>query len=118
MQAGHRGLLGRLLAFQVEWGWGQGQVAPLPLAPWDIDFHLLMLCSGCPEILEVDQGGSLGAKKSNADLDFEIVDRAGECTPNLCSHPTSPGWAGRDRKEKAGIFRGAGETPQGRSREE
>uniref|UniRef100_A0AAA9STD9 Caspase recruitment domain-containing protein 14 n=1 Tax=Bos taurus TaxID=9913 RepID=A0AAA9STD9_BOVIN len=32
--------------------------------------------SGCPEILEVDQGGSLGAKKSNADLDFEIVDRA------------------------------------------
>ncbi|KAB0366947.1 hypothetical protein FD755_020271 [Muntiacus reevesi] len=34
------------------------------------------LSSGCPEILEVDQGGSLGAKKSNADLDFEIVDRA------------------------------------------
>uniref|UniRef100_A0A452G328 Caspase recruitment domain family member 14 n=1 Tax=Capra hircus TaxID=9925 RepID=A0A452G328_CAPHI len=32
--------------------------------------------SGCPEILEVDQGGSLGAKKSNADLDFEIVDRS------------------------------------------
>ncbi|XP_042112722.1 caspase recruitment domain-containing protein 14 isoform X1 [Ovis aries] len=32
--------------------------------------------SGCPEILEVDQGGSLGAKKSNADLDFEIVDQA------------------------------------------
>ncbi|XP_057571919.1 caspase recruitment domain-containing protein 14 isoform X3 [Hippopotamus amphibius kiboko] len=31
--------------------------------------------SGCPEILEVDQGGSLGAKKGDADLDYEIVDR-------------------------------------------
>lgn len=98
MQAGHRGLLGRLLAFQVEWGWGQGQVAPLPLAPWDIDFHLLMLCSSCPEILEVDQGGSLGAKKSNADLDFEIVDRAGECTPKPLQPPHQP-WLGWQRQE-------------------
>ncbi|XP_029068201.1 caspase recruitment domain-containing protein 14 [Monodon monoceros] len=32
--------------------------------------------SGCPETLEVDQGGSLAAKKGDADLDYEIVDRA------------------------------------------
>ncbi|KAB0395081.1 hypothetical protein E2I00_003442 [Balaenoptera physalus] len=32
--------------------------------------------SGCPKTLEVDQGGSLGAKKGDADLDYEIVDRA------------------------------------------
>lgn len=71
----------------------------LPVAPWDTDFHLLMLCSGCPEILEVDQGGSLGAKKSNADLDFEIVDRAGECTPKPLQPPHHP-WLGWQSQEE------------------
>uniref|UniRef100_A0A8C9CX59 Caspase recruitment domain family member 14 n=1 Tax=Phocoena sinus TaxID=42100 RepID=A0A8C9CX59_PHOSS len=49
-----------------------------PLAAhWDIGFHLLlMFFNGCPQTLEVDQGGSLGAKKGDADLDYEIVDRA------------------------------------------
>lgn len=32
--------------------------------------------SGCPDIPEVDQGGSPGAKAGDADLDYEIVDRA------------------------------------------
>ncbi|XP_074199972.1 caspase recruitment domain-containing protein 14 isoform X4 [Camelus bactrianus] len=32
--------------------------------------------SSCPEILEVDQGSCLGAKVDDADLDYEIVDRA------------------------------------------
>ena len=44
----------------------------------DTDFCLLMPCSGCPDIPEVDQGGSPGAKAGDADLDYEIVDRAGE----------------------------------------
>uniref|UniRef100_A0A8C3WYR1 Caspase recruitment domain family member 14 n=1 Tax=Catagonus wagneri TaxID=51154 RepID=A0A8C3WYR1_9CETA len=32
--------------------------------------------SGCPEIPEVDHGGSRSAKAGDADLDYEIVDRA------------------------------------------
>ncbi|XP_047613375.1 caspase recruitment domain-containing protein 14 isoform X2 [Phacochoerus africanus] len=32
--------------------------------------------SGCPDIPEVDQGGPPGAKAGDADLDYEIVDRA------------------------------------------
>lgn len=52
-----------------------------------------MFFSGCPKTLEVDQGGSLGAKKGDADLDYEIVDRAGEHTPQPLQPPHHP-WAG------------------------
>lgn len=38
-------------------------------------------CSGFSEILEGDWGGCPGAKAGDADLDYEIVDRAGECVP-------------------------------------
>ena len=57
---------------------------------------------GCPDILEVDQGGSLGAKKSNADLDFEIVDRAGECTPKPLQPPHHPwlGWQSQEGEDR------------------
>ena len=91
-----------------------------PLAAhWDIGFHLLlMLFSGCPKTLEVDQGGSLGAKKGDADLDYEIVDRAGEHTPQPLQPPHHP-WAGlavTGGEVKTGIFRESDETPQFLSR--
>lgn len=58
-----------------------------------------MFFNGCPQTLEVDQGGSLGAKKGDADLDYEIVDRAGEHTPPTSEATPPPlGWAGRARQ--------------------
>lgn len=53
---------------------------------------LLTLHSGFPEILEVDGGASLGGEAGDADLDYEIVDRAGERAPPPASAaPSSPG---------------------------
>lgn len=53
-----------------------------------------MLPSGYPEILPVDRAPSPGAKAGDADLDYEIVDRAGECTPpGPLQPPIPPGWA-------------------------
>lgn len=71
---------------------------------------LLMLCSSFPEILEVDGGTSLGAKAGDTDLDYEIVDRAGErASPSLCSTP-SPGLG---RRGKFGDLQGGPVSPQG-----
>lgn len=71
---------------------------------------LLMLCSSFPEILEVDGGTSLGAKAGDTDLDYEIVDRAGErASPSLCSTP-SPGLG---RRGKFGDLQEAQCLPRG-----
>lgn len=71
---------------------------------------LPMLSSGFPETLQVDQGPSPGAKAGDADLDYEIVDRAGECTPPGPVQPlTSPGLS-RRISEKTGVQGGRRET--------
>ena len=41
----------------------------------------LPLRSSFPETLEVDRGASPEPKAGDADLDYEIIDRAGECSP-------------------------------------
>lgn len=70
---------------------------------------LLTLCSGFPEILEVDGGASPGAKAGDTDLDYEILDRAGErASPQPLQHPLP--WAGQERA-RSGIFREATVSP-------
>lgn len=49
---------------------------------------LLMLCSDFRETLEEDQGSRLGAKTGDTDLDYEIVDRAGEHSTRRASAAT------------------------------
>lgn len=55
---------------------------------------LLTFVSGFLEILEVDGGASPGAKAGNAVLDYEVVDRPGECT----QLPVSPQLGHRARR--------------------
>lgn len=69
---------------------------------------LLMLCSSFPEILEVDGGTSLGAKAGDTDLDYEIVDRAGDAPPPASAAPPPLGWAGG---ASSGIFRRPSVSP-------
>uniref|UniRef100_A0A8C9JTB7 Caspase recruitment domain family member 14 n=1 Tax=Panthera tigris altaica TaxID=74533 RepID=A0A8C9JTB7_PANTA len=49
--------------------------------PWSFSF---------PETLQVDRGPSPGAKAGDTDLDYEIVDPAGECTPPPPPPPPRP----------------------------
>lgn len=61
-----------------------------------------MLSSGLLEIRQVDRGLSPGVKAGDADLDYEIVDRAGECAPPGPLQPSPRPWAGLAAQEEEG----------------